>query len=55
MKDFCDAIFFKDHPVFRSNPLALQVVLYYDDIEVVNPLRSKAGNYTLGIAIKFLT
>ena len=48
MKDFCDGVFFKDHPVFRSNPLALQVILYYDDIETANPLGSKAGNHKLG-------
>ena len=49
MKDFCDGDFFKDHPVFTSNPLAIQVILYYDDIEVANPLGSKAGNHKLGI------
>ena len=51
MKDFCDGDFFKDHPVFTSNPLAIQiqVILYYDDIEVANPLGSKAVNHKLGI------
>jgi len=48
MRDFCDATFYKDHPVFKSHPEALQFVLYYDDIEVANPLGSKAGVHKLG-------
>jgi len=47
MRDFCDATFYKDHPVFKSHPEALQIVLYYD-IEVANPLHSKAGVHKLG-------
>ena len=49
MKDFCDGYIFKSHPVFRSNPLALQIILYYDDIEVAYPLGAKAGHHKLGM------
>ena len=48
MKDFCDATFCKEHPVFKSHPQALQLVLYYDDTEVANLLGSKAGVHKLG-------
>jgi len=48
MMDFCDGEFFKQHPVFRKHPTALQIIIYYDDIEVANPLGSKAGTHKLG-------
>ena len=44
MKDFCDATFYKEHPLFKSHPQAL----YYDDTEVANLLGSKAGVHKLG-------
>ena len=48
MKDFRDGSFHREHPVFSSHPQALQVIIYYDDIEVANPLGAKAGNHKLG-------
>ena len=43
MKDFCDGAVYKNHPVFKHHS-ALQIILYYDDIETANALGSKAGN-----------
>ncbi len=40
--DYCDAEQFRNHPLFKNDPGALQVTLYYDDLEVCNPLGSKA-------------
>lgn len=34
--------------MFSAHPLALQFVIYYDDIEVANPLGAKAGFHKLG-------
>ena len=51
MRDFCDASFVRSHHVFTSHPNALQFVLYYDDIEVANPLGAKAGAHKLGKCI----
>lgn len=48
MRDFCDGEFFKQHPIFSNHQNALQIILYYDDIEVANPLGSRAGNHKLG-------
>ena len=48
MRDFCDGEFFKQHPIFSHHKNALQIILYYDDIEVANPLGSRAGNHKLG-------
>ena len=48
MQDFCDANFVKTHPVFKTYPDALQFILFYDDIELANPLRAKVGIHKLG-------
>ena len=34
--------------IFSTHSDALQLILYYDDIEVANPLGSRAGNHKLG-------
>ena len=39
---------FKSHPLFKDEPLALQVIAYYDDVEVCNPLGSHHGKNKLG-------
>ena len=54
MKDFCDGYSFKSHPVFRSHPLGLQIILYYDDVEVANPLGAKAGHHKLGMKLFYV-
>ena len=36
--DICDGTLFKNHPVFKENPKALQVILYYDEFTAVNPM-----------------
>ena len=32
----------KEHPLFSQDPTVLQIMIFYDDMEVVNPL----GSYT---------
>ncbi|XP_028297234.1 uncharacterized protein LOC114459068, partial [Gouania willdenowi] len=53
--DFIDGDIFKSHPLFSKFPTALQLVLYTDEIELCNPLGSRANKnkllliyYTLG-------
>lgn len=41
LTDLRDGEYFKHHRLFKRYPQALQVVLYYDDLEVCNPLGSK--------------
>lgn len=36
--DFCDGLIFKEHPMFGSDPYALQIISYFDELEVVNPI-----------------
>ena len=45
--DYNDGIDVSNHPIFCSEPTALQVILYCDDMEVTNPLGSSAGVHKL--------
>lgn len=40
--DFCDGILFKSNSHFQQYPDALQVVAYFDEVEVCNPLAGHA-------------
>lgn len=48
MEDYCDGSTYKEHSLFSSNPTALQIMLYYDDVEICNPLGSRAKVHKLG-------
>ena len=54
LHDFCDGTIFHSHPLFNSDPYALQIVAYYDEIEVVNPLGSYVRKHKLGCMFYFL-
>ena len=49
--DFCDGNIFKTHPLFSRDPSALQLMLYYDEVEIANPLGAKTGKHKLGKVI----
>lgn len=46
--DFCDGEFVRNHPLVKANPKALLLALYYDDLEMANPLGSRRGKHKLG-------
>ena len=48
IEDYCDGKLFRTHPLFSSDPTALQIMLYYDELEIANPLGCKAGKHKLG-------
>lgn len=48
LADFCDGSIFKEHPMFGSDPYALQIIGYYDELEVVNPIGSYVSKHKLG-------
>lgn len=48
MGDYCDGEQYQHHPLFQDDPCALQVRLYYDDLEVCNALGSKTKIHKLG-------
>lgn len=38
LTDYCDGYIYKTHPLFMSDSHAMQIILYFDEIEVCNPL-----------------
>lgn len=46
--DICDGDLFKGHPLFVTDSLALQFIIYYDELEVANPLGSSKEKHKLG-------
>ena len=49
MEDYCDGSQFKQHPLFPNELHLLQVMLYFDEVEVCNPLGSSAKIHKLGV------
>lgn len=49
IEDFCDGLLFSEHPLFSRVPHALQVIAYYDELELCNPLGSHVKQHKLGI------
>ena len=48
LSDMSDGSVYKCHPVFSQNHNALQIVAYYDEIELCNPLGSHTKLHKLG-------
>lgn len=49
MRDYCDGEEFKSHPLFSVNIRALQIIIYYDDVEICNPLGSRRTVHKIGM------
>ena len=54
MNDFCDGSLFNSHTLFKSNSTTLQLIAYYDELEVVNPIGSYVKHHKLGCMFYFL-
>jgi hypothetical protein len=48
LHSFIDAKSFKENSFFQRYPHAIRIILYYDDVEIVNPLGSKTIIHKLG-------
>ena len=48
LNDFCDGLLCKSHPLFSTDKSALQIIGYYDEMEVVNPIGSYVSKHKLG-------
>ena len=48
LADYCDGSDFKQHQLFSIYPQSLQLNIYYDDVEICNPLGSKSKIHKLG-------
>ena len=49
LTDYCDGSACQSHALFSVNISALQIHLYYDDLEICNPLASKRNKHKQGI------
>lgn len=49
MVDFCDSPAYRESQLFQEDRTALQIQLYYDDVEAVNPLGSNTKVHKLGM------
>lgn len=47
MEDFCDGSFFTNHGLFACDDHALALLLYFDDVNFVNPLTNKHHKLSL--------
>ena len=51
LADYCDGSDFQCHPLYSREKNSLQVMIYYDDIEVCNPLGTKIKLHKLGMSV----
>ena len=51
LEDFCDGQLFKTHPLFSADPMALQIIAFYDEVELCNPLGTHVKKHKLGILL----
>ncbi len=47
LRDFCDGDAYKNHPIFSLDEPTLQINLYHDDFQVVNPLGNRVKKYKI--------
>lgn len=48
VRDYADGTICKDHPLIGDDGTALQIIAYYDELEVTNPIRSYVKVHKLG-------
>lgn len=51
LEDFCDGEVFRMHPLFSSDPFALQIVAFYDELELCNPLGTHVKKQTRNLFV----
>ena len=51
LEDYSDGDVHSSHPLFSVEKKALQLFLYYDEVEVCNPLGSKRKIHKLGMSM----
>ena len=48
MVDYCDSPKFKTHSLFATHDKALQIILFFDECELCNPLGSFRKKHKIG-------
>jgi len=46
--DYCDSVAAQTHPLFGKDLRAIQLLLYYDEVELCNPLGSSRKKHKIG-------
>lgn len=55
VEDFCDSVHAKAHPIFGRDKTALQLLLFYDELEVCNPIGSSRKKHKIGTYVYVFT
>ena len=50
LSDYCDAKHCLQHQLFSTDPVELQLILYYDELELCNPLGSRCKEHKVGMS-----
>ena len=53
MEDFCDGLQFKAHTLYTCEPQSSQIMLYYDEVELCNPLGAAKKVHKVGMFIMY--
>jgi hypothetical protein len=48
LSDYCDGQQFHKHPLLNSRTPCFQIILYYDELEICNPLGSRRKKHKVG-------
>jgi hypothetical protein len=48
MSDVCDGDMFRSHSLFSSDPQSLQIILYYEDLEIFSALGANVKKHKVG-------
>ena len=48
IRDYCDGEAYPSHPLFSVRRGCLELILYYDDVEICNPLGSRRCKHKIG-------
>jgi thymidine kinase len=49
LEDYCDGLLFHNHEIFQNHPCALQILAYYDELELCNALGSYVKKHKVGV------
>ena len=51
LEDYCDGYLYQSHPLFSSDKNALQIIAFYDELELCNPLSTHVKAHKVGIVL----
>ena len=51
IEDVCHGSVFQTHPLFSSDPSAVQIIAFFDKLELCNPLGTHVKKYKLAIVL----